>query len=167
MNCEYCNHEHTPDPFFCIARLQEDHEAVVKEKDDIIKSSAEYCKNCPQIAALKGRVIELKSELYCEFCGNKKDLCGNCTPKITPLKEQIAALKAEKEIILDAGTSESNLVVHLQAENQRQTEEIKRLREEIKRVVGVMTGTVFYGGLPQDAMLKIAQDALKQEEVKE
>lgn len=29
--CEYCNHEHPPDPFYCIARLQEKAEALEAE----------------------------------------------------------------------------------------------------------------------------------------
>ena len=130
----------------------------IYEEDHLAALEAVECSNGELTIAndvLREQITELK-----------KMISGFDAAWWEALHKQITALKAEKEIILDAGTSESNLVVHLQAENQRQTEEIKRLREEIKRVVGVMTGTVFYGGLPQDAMLKIAQDALKQEEVK-
>ena len=32
MNCEYCGYEHTPDPFYCIARLQEQNESLFTEQ---------------------------------------------------------------------------------------------------------------------------------------
>ena len=37
MSCEYCRREHKPDPFFCIARLQEDHEQAMEEIKDLEK----------------------------------------------------------------------------------------------------------------------------------
>ena len=57
-HCEYCNHEHAPDPFYCIARLQEDHEreakAVRLEKaKDFFATVKLVSEQKEQIAALK------------------------------------------------------------------------------------------------------------------
>lgn len=57
MSCEFCNHEHTADPFFCIARL--------KEKIEIIKESARnldwYIIEHPE------KVLEIPDEIYIPF----------------------------------------------------------------------------------------------------
>jgi len=33
MNCEYCGHDHAPDPFYCVAWLQDQITALTTDRD--------------------------------------------------------------------------------------------------------------------------------------
>jgi hypothetical protein len=65
MICEYCGHDHKPDPFYCIARLTEKTEQAEAERD-----CAYTVIDCMQI-----RCAELRKQLA-EMTGSENEMAN-------------------------------------------------------------------------------------------
>ena len=119
MSCEYCNHDHAPDPFFCIARLQEDHEQAmnaelevrkvlsrrvetleqaVKEKEEQVSALTDVHKDHNRLVrdldvAINGREGAAKQASLCDIVSQMIEIkADNCRQA-----EEIAALKRIRE----------------------------------------------------------------------
>ena len=94
------------------------------------------------------------------------DQDGNrCDSDLSPAKfititDHLATLAEKDEKIKSLGKEREVLEEQIVA----LTAERDRLREALDSIVGVMTGSTFYGGNPKNAMFRIAQAALKQTE---
>ena len=79
MNCEYCGHEHKPDPFVCIARLQEERDALRGERDRL--NVAVECQKDTL-------------EWYRDQCNSYLVQLEDCTEERDTLRAELAASKA-------------------------------------------------------------------------
>lgn len=55
--------------------------------------------------------------------------------QLAQARAEIEKVRAEREVIIDAGTEESNLVVHLQGQFAAKTAECERMKVAIKKII--------------------------------